>query len=82
MSFGQCLHVQSMVLGVSEVDEEVGVSIIGQKVPTPPPASQLGLPLHTCPVCEGGSAAAGGNITSKELDKRMNDRLSSQAEEW
>ena len=66
------------------MDEEVGVSIAGQKSATPPPSSSLHLPLDLCTstVCEGGGVLERKSITSEELDNRLQNHLSAQAEEW
>ena len=62
------------------MDEEVAVSLLGQRAPTPPPVSQQTFPLTR--VCEGDSVMEGEHITSEELDKRMQEHLKIRATEW
>ena len=78
------LYLVFQSLDTEEMDGEVGVSITGQKSATPPRSSSLHLPLDVCAttVCEGGRVQEKKSIASKELDKRLQNHLNAQAEEW
>lgn len=65
-----------------EVDDGMDtVSIVGQKAATPPvaPSQQ---PTHLYSLCQPSNPLEMNNMTSEELDKRLQDHLKTQATEW
>ena len=73
--------MQSMDDSAMEMEEEMAVSIAGQRHPTPSLKSAPVFPSHTVCGRESYGAAQEG-VTSEELDKRLQDHLRSQASEW
>ena len=61
------------------VQEEV-VSIIGQKAPSPPPASHQNFPFQM--VQGSNNITKDRGVTPQELDKRLNVQLKTQATQW
>ena len=67
---------------VVEMKEDMAVSIAGQRAPSPPPDPQQVYPLLSACGDSCGAAKESTNITSEELDKRLQDHLKCQATEW